>query len=58
MSVDPGSVELHLALVELYDERGWAALASEKLDRLEELAALLDDPSASALVVTARAQRG
>ena len=34
---------LHLALVELYDERGWAALATDKLDLMAALAELDGD---------------
>ena len=43
LSVAPDDVGLHLALVELYDERGWTSLAGEKLDLLDRLAALDGD---------------
>ena len=38
LSIAPDDVGLHLALVELYDERGWATLPTEKLDLLDRLA--------------------
>ena len=58
LSVAPDDVGLHLALVELYDERGWTSLAGEKLDLLDRLAALDGDAHTSALVAGARAGRG
>jgi tetratricopeptide (TPR) repeat protein len=58
LSFDPDSVGLHLALVELYDERGWDAVAGEKLDLVERLARLDGDDEALARVVAARAGRG
>ena len=55
--IDQAHVGLHLALVELYDEHGWTALASEKLDLLDRLVELGDDDTAVARVVEARAGR-
>lgn len=40
---DPGNVEAHLELVELYVARGWNSLAAEKLVLLGRLAELDDD---------------
>jgi tetratricopeptide (TPR) repeat protein len=40
---DPGDVEAHLVLVELYVARGWNSLAAEKLVLLGRLAELDDD---------------
>ncbi len=57
LSLDPDSVELHLTLVELYDERGWAALAGEKLDLVDSLARLDADEAALARVAAVRAGR-
>ncbi len=57
LSVAPDDVGLHLALVELYDERGWTSLAGEKLDLLDRLTALDPDPSRSARVAGARGAR-
>ena len=37
LSLAPDDVGIHLALVELYDERGWQSLAGEKLDLLDRL---------------------
>ena len=48
----------HLALVELYDERGWSTLATEKLDLLDRLAALDADESHAALLAGTRGTRG
>jgi tetratricopeptide (TPR) repeat protein len=58
LSLDPDNLGLHLALVELYDERGWAALANEKLALLDRLATLDDDVSATERVAAARTARG
>jgi tetratricopeptide (TPR) repeat protein len=57
LSLAPDDVDLHLALVELYGEQGWGALATEKLDLLERLAALGDDPAGLERVAAARAWR-
>lgn len=57
LSIDPDHVDLHLALVELYDDHGWSALATEKLDLLDRLVALGDDDAATARVAAARAGR-
>ena len=46
LSLAPDDVGLHLALVELYDERGWTSLAGEKLDLLDRLSALDRGPGA------------
>jgi thioredoxin-like negative regulator of GroEL len=40
---DPGNVEAHIELVELYVARGWNSLAAEKLVLLGRLAELDDD---------------
>lgn len=58
LSLDPDSVDLHLTLVELYDERGWDALAGEKLDLVASLARLDADEGALARVAAVRAGRG
>lgn len=58
LSADPDHVGLHLALVQLYDDRGWAGLAGEKLSLLERLSALDGDREAAARVEAARAGRG
>ena len=58
MFLDPDDVGLHLAIVELYDERGWSTLAAEKLDLLDRLADLDDDAAAAGLVAAARTRRG
>ena len=57
LSVAPDDVGLHLALVELYDERGWTSLAGEKLDLLDRLTALDPDPSRGPRVAGARGAR-
>ena len=57
LSVAPDDTGLHLALVELYDERGWAALAAEKLDLVEALADLDGDADAVGRVAAARSGR-
>jgi tetratricopeptide (TPR) repeat protein len=57
LSLAPDDVGLHLALVQLYDEHGWGALASEKLALLDRLATLDDDADARARVEAARAVR-
>ena len=58
LGLDPDNVGLHLALVELYDERGWTVLATEKLDLLDRLVSLGDDPEGAARVASARVGRG
>ncbi len=58
LSIEPDHAGLHLAQVELYDERGWGALATDKLDLLAELARLDDDTEASARIAAARSRRG
>ena len=58
LSFDPDSIGLHLALVELYNDRGWATAASEKLDLVERLARLDGDDEALASIVAARSGRG
>ncbi len=57
LSVVPDHAALHLALVELYDERGWRSLAMDKLSLLERLVALDGDEAAMAEVAAARAAR-
>ncbi len=57
LSVVPDHVSLHLALVELYEERGWRSLADAKLDLLERLVALDGDEAVMAEVAAARASR-
>ena len=58
LSLAPDDVGIHLALVELYDERGWQALAGEKLDLLDRLTGLDEDPVRAARVAAARGARG
>jgi tetratricopeptide (TPR) repeat protein len=58
LSLAPDDVGLHLALVQLYDEHGWGALASEKLGLLDRLVGLDEDASGKARVDAARAARG
>jgi tetratricopeptide (TPR) repeat protein len=58
LSVAPDDVGLHLALVQLYDERGWNTLATEKLDLLDRMVALDEDPERAGLVAGARGARG
>ncbi len=57
LSIVPDNVELHLALVELYDERGWRTLATEKLALVERLAALDGDEAAADRISGARTAR-
>ena len=57
LSIAPDDLNLHLALVELYDERGWSTLATEKLDLLDRLAALDADESHQALLAGTRGAR-
>jgi tetratricopeptide (TPR) repeat protein len=57
LSVVPDHALLHLALVELYDERGWRPLADEKLALLDRLATLDDDAGVVAEVARVRATR-
>jgi Flp pilus assembly protein TadD len=57
LSVDPDDAGLHLALLELYDRRGWSTLANEKLDLLERLAALDADHDGAVRLAVVRAAR-
>ncbi len=57
LSLGQDHVGLHLALVELYDDHGWSALATEKLDLLDRLVGLGDDDEAVGRVAAARAGR-
>ncbi len=57
LSLEPDHVILHLALVQLYEEQGWSALATEKLDLLDRLVSLGDDAEGSEAVAAARAGR-
>lgn len=58
VSLDPDSVALHLALAELYTQRGWDALADEKLGLLGRIADLDGDEEVAAEVAGLRAARG
>lgn len=58
LSVAPDDVDLHLALVELYRERGWIALATEKLELLARLAALDGDEGTALRIARARLAGG
>ena len=58
LSLRPDDVDLHLALVELYGDRGWTALAAEKLDLLDRIATLDEDADATARVAAARTRPG
>ena len=58
LAFDPDNVGLHLALVELYEQRGWSAAATGKLDLLEGLARLDADDEALARIALARAGGG
>jgi tetratricopeptide (TPR) repeat protein len=58
LSLEPDHVVLHLALVQLYEDQGWSALATEKLDLLERLVSLGEDAEGATLVAAARAGRG
>ncbi len=57
LSVEPDGVDLHLALVELYDERGWGTLAADKLGLMTELAALDGDAATTARIAASRSDR-
>ena len=57
LSLRPDDVDLHLALVQLYDEHGWRTLASDKLGLLDRLVGLDEDADAQARVDAARAAR-
>jgi tetratricopeptide (TPR) repeat protein len=57
LAINPDAVGLHLALVELYDLRGWTALADEKLVLLDRLAAFDEAGLAAAEVSAVRAAR-
>ena len=54
IAVAPDDLDLHLALVELYIERGWSALAAEKMDLLDRLATLDANEGARERVAEAR----
>ncbi len=58
LSIAPDDVNLHLALVRLYGDRGWARLAAEKLDLLERLVTLDDHDAAIAEVAAVRTRAG
>ena len=58
LSLGPDDTGLHLALVELYDERGWTALATEKLDLVAALVDLDGREDAIGRVAAARSDRG
>ena len=58
LSVGPDDTGLHLALAELYEERGWSALATEKLDLVAALADLDGGADAIGRVAAARSGRG
>jgi tetratricopeptide (TPR) repeat protein len=45
LAVAPDDAEVHLSLVDLYLDRGWTALAADKLALLARLAELSDDPA-------------
>jgi cytochrome c-type biogenesis protein CcmH/NrfG len=57
VSLEPDHVVLHLALVQLYEDQGWGALATEKLDLLDRLVALDEDAEGAGLLAAARAGR-
>lgn len=46
LSIAPGNVDLHLALIGLYLDRGWRGPATEKLRLLHRLVELGDEASA------------
>jgi Tfp pilus assembly protein PilF len=58
LTIAHADVDLHLALVSLYADRGWATLAGEKLDLLGRLAALEDDQATVARVSAAGSRPG
>ncbi len=58
LSLAPDDLDVHLALVQLYRDRGWIELATEKLDLLERIAALDEDVAAVVRVAAARATAG
>jgi len=58
LSVAPDDVDLHLALVDIYAERGWTAVASEKLDLLARLASLDGDDDAAGRIAAVRTGPG
>jgi tetratricopeptide (TPR) repeat protein len=57
LSLEPDDIGLHLALVELYEDRGWTTLAVDKLDLLDRLVAL-DGGAGGERVAAARGARG
>ncbi len=54
LSLSPDDVDLHLALVVLYQDQGWSELASEKLGLLDRLATIDGNDEALARVAAAR----
>jgi len=58
LSFDPDDAGLHLALVELYDERGWTSLATDKLNLVAKLAELDGNADVVSRVAAARNDRG
>ena len=57
-SVHPSSPGSDWNGVELFDDRGWAVLATEKLDLLDRIAVLDGDETSLARVAAARSVRG
>jgi tetratricopeptide (TPR) repeat protein len=55
LAVAPDDLDLHLALAELYVERGWSALAAEKVELLDRLATLDGNEGARERVAAVRA---
>jgi tetratricopeptide (TPR) repeat protein len=58
LSLRPDDMDLHLALVELYGDRGWTVLAAEKLDLLQRIATFDEDADATARIAAARSGPG
>jgi hypothetical protein len=57
LGVSPTEPRLHLALAELYLDRGWRPLAVDKLVLLRRLAELTDDPATLQAVAEISAAR-
>ena len=57
LSVAPADGELHVALADLYLDRGWRGLGAEKLALLARLVELGDDPGAQARIASLVAER-
>jgi tetratricopeptide (TPR) repeat protein len=57
LGVSPTEPRLHLALAELYLDRGWRPLAVDKLVLLRRLAELIDDPATLEAVAEISASR-